>query len=55
MSERPKVSILGVGNLGRALATGWVRAQLFTAAEITLTRRDSAKLEDLAQKVSARQ
>ena len=49
MSERPKVSILGVGNLGRALATGWVRAQLFTAAEITLTRRDSAKLEDLAQ------
>jgi len=49
VSERPKVSILGVGNLGRALATGWVRAQLFTAAEITLTRRDSAKLEDLAQ------
>lgn len=49
MSERPNVSILGVGNLGRALATGWVRAQLFTAAEITLTRRDSAKLEDLAQ------
>ena len=49
MSDTPRVAILGVGNLGRALATGWVRAQLFTAAEITLTRRDSAKLEDLAR------
>lgn len=49
MSDRSRIAILGVGNLGRALATGWVRAQLFAAAEITLTRRDSAKLEDLAQ------
>ena len=48
MSDRPRVAILGVGNLGRALATGWLRTRLFTAAEITLTRRDSAKLEDLA-------
>ena len=31
------------------MVTGWVRAGLFTAADITLTRRDSAKLEDLAQ------
>ena len=31
------------------MATGWVRAQLFTPAEITLTRRDAAKLEDLAR------
>ena len=49
MSDGARVAILGVGNLGRALATGWVRARLFTAAEITLTRRVSAKLEDLAQ------
>ena len=49
MSDGSRIAILGVGNLGRALATGWVRARLFTAAEITLTRRDSAKLEELAQ------
>lgn len=47
VSGSSRVAILGVGNLGRALATGWVQAQLFTAAEITLTRRDSTKLEDL--------
>jgi len=43
------VAILGAGNLGRALATGWVRAGLFDAGEIALTRRDSDKLHDLAE------
>jgi pyrroline-5-carboxylate reductase len=31
------------------LATGWVRAGLFGAGEIPLTRRDSDKLHDLAE------
>ncbi|HIF23867.1 MAG TPA: hypothetical protein EYQ27_18635 [Gemmatimonadetes bacterium] len=44
-----KVAILGAGNLGRALATGWVRAGLFDAGQIPLTRRDSDKLHDLAE------
>ena len=42
------VAILGGGNLGRALAFGWVGAGRFSPADIFLTRRDDAKLADLA-------
>ena len=42
------VAILGGGNLGRALALGWVGAGRFSPADIYLTRRDDAKLADLA-------
>lgn len=42
-----KLAILGGGNLGRALAVGWVRAGVLPASAIAVTRRQSAKLADL--------
>ena len=43
-----KLAVLGAGNLGRALALGWVRAGSASAPDIHLTRRQVAKLGDLA-------
>jgi pyrroline-5-carboxylate reductase len=43
-----KLAILGVGNLGRALAQGWVAAGRLEASDIRLTRRQDDKLADLA-------
>jgi len=42
-----KLAVLGGGNLGRALATGWVVAGRFAPSEIHLTRRQGEKLSDL--------
>jgi pyrroline-5-carboxylate reductase len=44
-----KIAILGGGNLGRALALGWVGAGRFPASDIYLTRRQGEKLSDLAE------
>lgn len=44
-----KIAILGGGNLGRALALGWVGAGRFEASEIHLTRRQREKLGDLTE------
>jgi pyrroline-5-carboxylate reductase len=41
------IAILGGGNLGRALALGWVRSGRFTPGQIIVTRRQTAKLADL--------
>jgi pyrroline-5-carboxylate reductase len=41
------VAIIGGGNLGHALARGWVRSGLFTAADVHVTRRHPDKLADL--------
>jgi pyrroline-5-carboxylate reductase len=44
-----KLAILGGGNLGRALALGWVGAGRLPASDIHLTRRQGEKLSDLAE------
>jgi pyrroline-5-carboxylate reductase len=42
-----KLAVLGGGNLGRALALGWVAAGRFKASNIHVTRRQDDKLHDL--------
>lgn len=42
------IAVLGGGNLGRALALGWVRAGRYAPAEVHVTRRQADKLADLA-------
>jgi pyrroline-5-carboxylate reductase len=44
-----RVAILGGGNLGRALALGWVRAGAVAPAELTVTRRTVARIADLEE------
>lgn len=43
-----RIAVLGGGNLGRALAQGWAAAGLVPAPQIHVTRRQTEKLEDLA-------
>ncbi|MBT8488837.1 MAG: NAD(P)-binding domain-containing protein, partial [Gemmatimonadetes bacterium] len=43
-----KIAVLGGGNLGRALATGWVAAGHVDPADVHVTRRETEKLDDLA-------
>ena len=42
-----KIAILGGGNLGTAIAQGVVKAKLFLAPNITITRRHLAKIDHL--------
>tara|TARA_B100001750_G_scaffold207991_1_gene186664 strand:+ start:2516 stop:3340 length:825 start_codon:yes stop_codon:yes gene_type:complete len=44
-----KLAVLGGGNLGRALALGWVGAGRLTPSDICITRRQSEKLSDLQE------
>jgi len=44
-----KLAVLGGGNLGRALALGWVGAGRFAPKDIHITRRQDDKLQDLAE------
>jgi pyrroline-5-carboxylate reductase len=44
-----KLAVLGGGNLGRALALGWVGAGRFKPSDIRVTRRHADKLHDLAE------
>lgn len=39
-----RIAVLGGGNLGLALARGWVAAGRFTPAEVTVTRRQPKRL-----------
>lgn len=43
-AARPAIAILGGGNLGRALAMGWVEAGYASPERIHVTRRNAAKL-----------
>ncbi len=43
-----QIAILGGGNLGVALARGWVRAGRFLPSQVTVTRRQVDKLSALA-------
>jgi len=47
-SRTGSLAILGGGNLGRALALGWVKAGLFPAGALHVTRRRIDKIADLA-------
>jgi pyrroline-5-carboxylate reductase len=42
-----KLAVLGGGNLGRALAMGWVGAGRFAPTDIHITRRQDDKLHDM--------
>ena len=44
-----KLAVLGGGNLGRALATGWVGAGRFAPTNIHITRRQDDKLQDMTE------
>ena len=44
-----KLAVLGGGNLGRALATGWVGAGRFAPTSIHMTRRQDDKLQDMKE------
>jgi pyrroline-5-carboxylate reductase len=42
------IALLGGGNLGRALALGWVAADIASPSSVRVTRRQTEKLADLA-------
>jgi pyrroline-5-carboxylate reductase len=44
-----RLAVLGGGNLGRALATGWVGAGRFAPTNIHITRRQDEKLQDMRE------
>lgn len=48
MSIKKKIAILGGGNIGQALAQGLIQAQLFDPFAITITRRNTAQVGELA-------
>ncbi len=43
------LAVLGGGNLGRALALGWVRAGRCAPSDIHITRRQAERLDDLTE------
>jgi pyrroline-5-carboxylate reductase len=47
-TSQKNIAILGSGNIGLALAKGLVKAGIYQASQITLTRRNIAALEELA-------
>lgn len=49
-SSLPPVAVLGGGNLGRALAEGWLAAGTLPPDRIRITRRRTEKLADLAER-----
>jgi pyrroline-5-carboxylate reductase len=48
MGKKAQLSIIGTGNIGRAIAVGLAGAGRFRSGEIILTRRKVERLEDLA-------
>ncbi|HSR42897.1 MAG TPA: pyrroline-5-carboxylate reductase [Longimicrobiales bacterium] len=48
MTGSTRIAVLGGGNLGRALARGWVESGRFEPSDVTVTRRSVGKLADLA-------
>ncbi|HRB31267.1 MAG TPA: pyrroline-5-carboxylate reductase [Ferruginibacter sp.] len=45
-----KITIIGGGNLGTAMAEGLLKSKFCSAAEITITKRNTATLKDIAAK-----
>jgi pyrroline-5-carboxylate reductase len=50
MTSKPRLAILGTGNIGRAMAVGFAGAGRFAPADITLTRRRLDRIQDLADR-----
>ncbi|MBD3335911.1 MAG: pyrroline-5-carboxylate reductase [Candidatus Eisenbacteria bacterium] len=50
IDEDRSITILGGGNLGRALALGWTSSGSIEAGSIVITRRRLDKLDDLARR-----
>jgi pyrroline-5-carboxylate reductase len=50
MGKQAELAIIGTGNIGRAIALGFVSAGRFEPSQIILTRRKVELLEDLAGK-----
>ncbi len=50
LAPLPPVAVLGGGNLGRALAEGWLNTGTLDADHIHITRRQVAKLADLVDR-----
>ena len=48
--EIMKITIIGGGNLGTAIAEGLLKSKFCTAANITITKRNTATLKDIAAK-----
>lgn len=48
-SNAKKIAVLGGGNLGRALATGWVSAGRVEPSDVHVTRRQTDKIADLEE------
>lgn len=48
--EIMKITIIGGGNLGTAMAEGLLKSKFCTAADITITKRNTATLKDIAAK-----
>lgn len=44
-----KIAVLGGGNLGRALATGWVAAGRVEPSDVHVTRRQTGRISDLEE------
>lgn len=49
MNDDRSLAILGGGNLGRAMARGWVAAGRLSPGRIAITRRQAARLDPLAE------
>ena len=43
-----KIAIIGGGNIGSSIALGLLRSRVYNAASISVTRRNSTQLEELA-------
>ena len=48
MGKKARLTIIGTGNIGRAMACGFAAAGHFQPSEMILTRRNVATLADLA-------
>jgi pyrroline-5-carboxylate reductase len=49
MAKKARLTIIGTGNIGRAMACGFAAAGHFQPSEMILTRRNVATLADLAE------
>jgi pyrroline-5-carboxylate reductase len=50
MEKKRRITIIGAGNIGTAIANGLVESKRFAAADITLTRRTTHLLSELGKR-----
>ena len=49
-SMNKKIAIIGAGNLGTAIAEGLIKSKFCKAADITVTKRNTATVKHLANR-----